>query len=140
MRAHMEMADLSMAVQRDLKRVDCGMITLMDAPAAGGRHWFARLVDVVLTDLEARYNIDPVMVQTILRQAVAEYEYEDEAMFGAVRWISQGLRFLVGIPVLLVRASVALLRRHYKLLALLASVLGTVAAVLTILQVLGRLF
>ena len=69
----LQMADIATPVQRDLDRVGQGVITLMDAPAAGGRHTPVRLTDLVLhPEWAERYNIDPNMVSMMIRRGASD--------------------------------------------------------------------
>lgn len=137
-RITMEMADMSLAVQRDLDKVNQGTITLVDAPAMGGRRRPAPLVQVVLTDLEEQYNIKPNMVQVMLRQAVSEHERlaMQPPIAVAGRHLMRGVSFLVMLPVHGLAAALGVIRRH-RVLGTAGGLLGTAASVFVILQALG---
>lgn len=117
----MDMAQASEAVPSDLERVNRGAITLMDAPAMGGRHYLARLVDVVLTNQAEKYNIEPTMIQVILRQAIGEYERLSTNPEANLPTIAHGI---------LTRRSVAVV----------VAILGLAASLITIFQFIGTPF
>jgi hypothetical protein len=134
----MEMADSSLAVQRDLDKVNLGIITLNRAPALGGGRSLATLVNVVLTHLADDYNIDPAMIQVILRQAASEYErlaLEPQGA-GVLRELGRGLRFILLLPVYIFAAAVRVVRRHFIAATV---VLGLIASLITILTALRLL-
>lgn len=134
-RLQMEMADSSLAVQRDLDKVNLGIITLFEAPALGGGRSLAPLVSVVLTRLADNYNIDPGMVQVMLRQAAGEYErlaLEPERTV-VLRALGRGLRFILLLPAYTFVAAARVLRQHFMAVVI---ALGLIASLITILTAL----
>ena len=137
-RLQMEMADSSMAVQRDLDKVGLGMWTLMDAPALGGRRWAAPLVNVVLTHLEEQYNTPPDEIQVTLRQAAGEYErlaLEPELTV-VLRALGRGLRFILLLPAYAFVAAARVLRQHFMAAAIVLGIIASLVTILTGLRVL----
>jgi hypothetical protein len=137
-RLRMEMADSSLAVQRDLDKVNLGIITLFEAPALGGGRSPASLVNVVLTRLADDYNIDPAMIQVTLRQAASEYERLALEPQDAVvlRELGRGLRFILLLPAYIFVAAARVVRRHFIAATV---VLGLIASFITILTALRLL-
>ena len=137
-RLRMEMANSSMAVQRDLDKVGLGIITLIEAPALGGGRSFAPLVNVVLTGLADTYNIDPGMVQVMLLQATGEYErlaLEPERTV-VLRALGRGLRFILLLPAYPFVAAVRVLRQHFMAAAIVLGMIASLVTILTALRVL----
>lgn len=101
--AQQELARTSPAVQRDLVRVQCGHMTLTDAPIIGGRFQIVETTTVFIhSELARQYEMHPRDLVLVLEGAIGEYTDRVQAgffnLFNPFWWLRVTVGLIVRIP------------------------------------------